>query len=854
MKARAKVFAAILLALMMNSLLVSKPSLAMPALQTGISAPGPSIIIVHDNRYIPYHVPAPERTEPHVQAANITVNFNPASCPAANITPWPQNAMNAFNFTAGIWSSLINSNQVIAVDACWRSDLAANVLGSAGTATIHRDFTNAPVANTWYPAALANSLANSDLNGGAPDIRANFNSTFSWYFGTDGNTPASQVDFASVVLHEIGHGLGFFGAAAVNTGNGACGSTTVGDGCVGNAGFPIIYDRFTEDGNGTQLLNYASPSAALGNALTGNVGGIFFNGTNANAANGGAHVPLYAPTTWRPGSSYSHLAESFNNTPNALMTFSLGNGESQHSPGPVVLGIFRDIGWGLERANLSITKTSSATTVIAGTDLAYTLQIANLGPNQASNVTVTDSLPPNVTLVSASAGCSGTVTLTCNLGALANGAAATVSIIVAVRSATPSGTILTNTASVSGNEVDPSLANNTASANTRVARQANLVIQKTDAPDPLILGSTLTYTISVSNSGPSDASLVTVTDTLPEHVVFVPGACAENSPGSGTVTCSMSSLANGASATFTIIVAPLPIIVVPNKTGVITNSATVIGAEVDPELVNNTIQGITTTVELPQTCNQSAPNVILGTSGDDLLIGTAGDDVIIGLGGDDQIFGREGNDCLDGSNGNDQISGDSGNDLIFGRSGKDVILGSDGDDLIMGDSGGDVITGSEGNDVIFGDASADQITGNDGEDLIVGGAGDDQIDSGAGNDRVFGGDGSDRVIGATGNDVVSGGVGSDRIAGNDGDDILVGDASGDQIDGGAGSDQISGGDSGDRLTGGTGNDILKGDLGNDRLKGNAGDDQLDGGLDQDLLDGGSDIDSCLNGEELIKCE
>ncbi len=762
--------------------------------------------------------------------------------------------MNAFNFTAGVWGSLINSNQTIAIDACWRSDLAANVLGSAGTTTLHRDFLNAPVVNTWYPAALANSLANSDLNGGTSDIRANFSSTFSWYFGTDGNTPASQVDFASVVLHEIDHGLGFFGAAAINTGNGACGSTIVGDGCVGNAGLPIIYDRFTEDGNGTQLLNYTSPSVALGNALTGNVGGIFFNGTNANAANGGARVPLFAPTTWRQGSSYSHLAESFNNTPNALMTFSLGNGGSQHSPGPVVLGVFRDIGWGLEQANLSITKTSSASTVIAGTNLTYTLQIANAGPNQASNVTVTDTLPPQVTLVSVSPGCSGAVTLTCNLGMLANGAAATVSIVVAVRTATPSGTILTNTASVRGNEVDPSLANNTASANTTVARQANLAIQKTDAPDPLILGSTLTYTIQVSNSGPSDASLVTVTDTLPAHVAFVPGACAENPPGSGTVTCSLGSLAKGASVTFTIIVAPLPIIVVPNKTGVITNSATVIGAESDPELVNNTIQGITTTVELPQTCDQSAPNVILGTPGNDLLIGTAGDDVIIGLGGDDQIFGREGNDCLDGSNGNDQISGDSGNDLIFGRSGKDVILGGDGDDLILGDSGEDVITGSQGSDVIFGDTGSDQITGNDGDDLIVGGSGGDQIDSGADNDRIFGGDGSDRVVGATGNDTIFGGAGSDRIAGNDGDDMLVGDASGDQIDGGAGNDQISGGDSGDRLTGGTGNDTLKGDLGNDRIQGNSGADQLDGGLDQDRLDGGADIDSCLNGETLIKCE
>jgi len=104
-----------------------------------------------------------------------------------------------------------------------------------------------------------------------------------------------------------------------------------------------------EDGNGTSLLNtgtYPNPSTALGNALTGNVGGgVYFNGTNANAANSGARVKLYAPGTWNSGSSYSHLDEIFNNTPNALMTYSLANGESEHSPGSVTLGMFQDMGW-----------------------------------------------------------------------------------------------------------------------------------------------------------------------------------------------------------------------------------------------------------------------------------------------------------------------------------------------------------------------------------------------------------------------------------------------------------------------------------------------------------------------------
>ncbi|HEU5103138.1 MAG TPA: hypothetical protein VFU22_29155 [Roseiflexaceae bacterium] len=79
---------------------------------------------------------------------------------------------------------------------------------------------------------------------------------------------------------------------------------------------------------------------------------MFFDGANANAANGG-RVGLYAPSTWNQGSSYSHLAESFNNSPNALMTFSLGFAESIHSPGPLTLALLRDLGWGLEQTDQS---------------------------------------------------------------------------------------------------------------------------------------------------------------------------------------------------------------------------------------------------------------------------------------------------------------------------------------------------------------------------------------------------------------------------------------------------------------------------------------------------------------------
>jgi hypothetical protein len=198
---------------------------------------------------------------------------------------------------------------------------------------------------------LANTLAGDDLNDPDPEIIALFSSTFDWYYGTDGNTPPDKVDFASVVVHELCHGLGFIGSMDYDDGIGYAECTGLaGSGCWGyGTGYPFIYDRFTEDGNGTSLLDYANPSTALGNALKGQLGGgVYFDGPHARAANtiqGQSPIKLYAPNPWRPGSSYSHLDEIFNGTPNSLMTYSLANGESEHSPGPVTLGIFQDMGW-----------------------------------------------------------------------------------------------------------------------------------------------------------------------------------------------------------------------------------------------------------------------------------------------------------------------------------------------------------------------------------------------------------------------------------------------------------------------------------------------------------------------------
>jgi len=131
--------------------------------------------------------------------------------------------MNVYQHVAGIWGRNLSSGPDVQVEASWEAlpcTATTAVLGAAGANTIWRDFPNAPRANTWYPGALANRLArvNLDAPEGLAQIVSFFNANLGqanclagapFYLGLDGVVPAGQVHFAEVLLHELGHGLGF---------------------------------------------------------------------------------------------------------------------------------------------------------------------------------------------------------------------------------------------------------------------------------------------------------------------------------------------------------------------------------------------------------------------------------------------------------------------------------------------------------------------------------------------------------------------------------------------------------------------------------------------------------------------
>jgi uncharacterized repeat protein (TIGR01451 family) len=238
-------------------------------------------------------------------------------------------------------------------------------------------------------------------------------------------------------------------------------------------------------------------------------------------------------------------------------------------------------------ADLAITVADSPDPVNAGAALTYTVTAVNNGPSTAANVTVTDVIPATATfdqfITTTGWTCAEAAgTITCTRAALATGVSQP--IVFRVIAPTVGGTI-TNTASVaSATTADPNNTNNSATTNTTVNARADLSITKVDEPDPVATGATLTYTITVANAGPSDATSLTMTDTLPANVGFV------SADGTGwtcvrtgvTVTCTRASLAVATAPDITIVVTA------PLTNGTISNTATISSAVTDPVPGNNT--------------------------------------------------------------------------------------------------------------------------------------------------------------------------------------------------------------------------------------------------------------------------
>jgi hypothetical protein len=286
--------------------------------------------------------------------ADITVNYTGFTDPARQ----------AFQRAVDVWARHIDSEVQITVNAEF-DQLEPDVLGFAGANYVYSGYEEMR-DGLFYASALADAITGQNLSeindssrdDGVADIGALFSSRASWHYGANPETAEiGEYDFTTVVLHELGHGLGFAGSMRVEGGQGRYG--------IGEDNIPLVYDRFAEDLRDNRLLNdtfYPNPSEALASVLTDDdafdrESSVQFDGETARRGAPESGVPgspppkLFTPDQWDPGSSYSHLDEEeypgATGDPDALMTPQFGRQEAARNPGGITCGMFADMGWPL---------------------------------------------------------------------------------------------------------------------------------------------------------------------------------------------------------------------------------------------------------------------------------------------------------------------------------------------------------------------------------------------------------------------------------------------------------------------------------------------------------------------------
>lgn len=264
---------------------------------------------------------------------------------------------------------------------------------------------------------------------------------------------------------------------------------------------------------------------------------------------------------------------------------------------------------------------------VPGTPTTYTITVTSAGPSTVSSVILTDVVPPallNPVFGAESSGVYDPVTGIWSGLSLATGQSVSLTLTGDIDPAA-TGT-LTNTAHVAppAGVTDPNGANNNASDTDSLTPQSDLSVTKTDGVDvtSAVPGGSITYTIVVSNAGPSAVVGATVSDPLPAGA-SAGSWTATTSSGGGTVTGPSSGtgallttvdLPVGASVTFT-----FEVQISPSATGVLTNTATVTAPPgvTDPDPGDNTAtdtDALTPQADLSITKSDDRTSVVPGTT------------------------------------------------------------------------------------------------------------------------------------------------------------------------------------------------------------------------------------------------
>lgn len=248
------------------------------------------------------------------------------------------------------------------------------------------------------------------------------------------------------------------------------------------------------------------------------------------------------------------------------------------------------------KIDVTIAKSANVTTVTAGGNVVFTLTAQNTSATgTAKSVKITDTFPAGVSIVTASGCTIAGQTVTCNVGDLAAGAKA--SVTITVTTSTASCPQISNTAHVAAaNESAGSTANNNSNAVIVgvTCPGADVKVTKSASTAQVNSGGSVTYTLVASNVGGSGtATNVTITDTIPAGLTITgtTGPCVVTGQ---TVTCNVGSLAPGASASVTITVTATD-----TACPEVSNFASV---KADNELAANAGNNVSNSVKVNVTC------------------------------------------------------------------------------------------------------------------------------------------------------------------------------------------------------------------------------------------------------------
>jgi uncharacterized repeat protein (TIGR01451 family) len=238
--------------------------------------------------------------------------------------------------------------------------------------------------------------------------------------------------------------------------------------------------------------------------------------------------------------------------------------------------------------DLAITNAASSDPVYRNDGYTYDIVVTNNGPDTATNVVMSDTVPAGVLIDGTSSG-SGSCgvagkDVSCDLNSLANGSTWSVAINVTVESSASAGTV-TDPANVSASETDSDSSNNDAVAHTTIqvpsGGSVDLELTKTAKDPKADRGTNATYVLSVTNHGPSAATNVVVNDNLPSGLEFVSADPSQGTFDETSGDWSVGDLDVDGSATMTLVAK------VTDQSDQVTNSATVKGLDQSDPTPNN---------------------------------------------------------------------------------------------------------------------------------------------------------------------------------------------------------------------------------------------------------------------------